>query len=75
MVVEVGETLFEPPVGSLPDHPPLAVQPVAFVLDQVSVEELPAVIEVGLAIKLMDGLAVLAAAGDKVSPKAKMASE
>ena len=45
----VGLTLCVPLVTSAPVQPPLAVQEVAFVLDQVRVEVLPEAIVVGLA--------------------------
>jgi len=47
--VLVGLTLCVPLVTSAPVQPPLAVQEVAFVLDQVRVEVLPEAIVVGLA--------------------------
>lgn len=53
VVVLVGETLCVPLVGSGPFQPPLAVHEVAFVLDQESVELLPAVIVAGFAAKLV----------------------
>ena len=58
MVVDDGETPTEPAVGSLPLHPPPAVQVVALVLVQVNVEMPPAAIDVGLAdrIAAMDGV-------------------
>ena len=46
-----------PVVGSLPDHPPEAVQLVAFVDDQLSVAEPPLLTVVGLALRLTVGLA------------------
>jgi hypothetical protein len=48
-VVLVGETASVPLVASLPLQPPEAVQEVAFVLDQVSVELLPLLIVDGFA--------------------------
>jgi len=48
-VVEVGETLNEPLVAFVPDQPPLAVQELALLLDQVSSEEPPEAMVVGLA--------------------------
>ena len=50
MVVAVGETPSVPLVASVPVQPPLAVHDVALVLDQVSVELLPALIVEGLAV-------------------------
>jgi hypothetical protein len=47
-VVAEGATLFDPESGSDPLQPPLAVHDVALFDDHVRVEELPAVIEVGL---------------------------
>jgi hypothetical protein len=44
-------------VGSLPDHPPEALQLVALVEDQLSVEEPPLLMLVGFAFKLTVGLA------------------
>jgi hypothetical protein len=43
----VGDTLAVPLVAFVPVQPPLAVQEVAFALDQLSVELSPAVIVVG----------------------------
>jgi hypothetical protein len=54
-VVAAGETLSVPLVASAPDHPPLAVQELALVLDQVSVEEPPEAIVVGLAERVAVG--------------------
>ena len=48
-MVLVGETASVPLVASLPLQPPEAVQEVAFVLDQVSVELLPLLIVDGFA--------------------------
>jgi hypothetical protein len=48
----------EPPTGLAPDHPPDAVQEVAFVADQASVELLPLMSELGLALKLTVGAEV-----------------
>ena len=45
----------EPLVGSLPDQAPEAVQEVALVADQASVELLPLVTVLGLAVKLTVG--------------------
>ena len=45
----------EPLVGLAPVPPPLAVQEVAFVEDQVSVEAAPVVTEVGLAVSVSVG--------------------
>jgi hypothetical protein len=54
--VLVGLTLFVPLVASVPVQPPLAVQEVAFVLDQVNIELLPDAMVVGFATKLaIDG--------------------
>jgi len=44
--------LAPPLVGSLPDHPPEAVQLVAFVENQLSVAEPPLVTVAGLALRL-----------------------
>lgn len=44
-----------PLVASVPDQPPEAVQVVAFIDDQVNVDEAPLVMLVGLALKLMLG--------------------
>jgi hypothetical protein len=46
---------FEPLAGSLPDQAPEAEQEVAFVADQVSVELLPLITELGLALRLIVG--------------------
>jgi hypothetical protein len=48
-----GVTAFEPLVASAPLQPPEAVQPVALMADQLSVAELPSVIE--FAAKLRAG--------------------
>jgi len=45
-----------PLVGSLPDQPPEAVQLVAFVEDQLSVEAAPLLTVPGLALRLTVGL-------------------
>ena len=45
----------EPLTGSLPDQAPDAVQDVAFAADQVSVDALPLMTELGLALKLTVG--------------------
>jgi hypothetical protein len=55
--VPVGLTLFVPLVVSVPVHPPLAVQDVALVLDQVNVELAPDAIVVGLAESVAVGAA------------------
>jgi hypothetical protein len=47
----VGETTSVPLVASVPVQPPDAVQDVALLLDQVSVELPPGAIVVGLALK------------------------
>ena len=49
MVVAVGETEVLPLVVLLPLHPPDAVHAVAFVLDQVRIEDWPDAMPVGLA--------------------------
>lgn len=48
----------EPLVAWLPDQPPDAVQDVAFVDDQLKVELLPLIIELGLAARLTVGAGV-----------------
>jgi hypothetical protein len=55
--VLLGETLFVPLVVSVPVHPPLAVQVVAFVLDQVNIELLPEAIVAGFAVSVAVGAA------------------
>jgi len=45
----------EPLTGSLPDHAPEAVQDVAFAADQVRVELLPLITELGLAFRVTVG--------------------
>jgi len=55
VVVLTGLTLNEPLVASVPVQPPLAVQDVAFVLDQVSVALPPAAMDAGLAVKVTMG--------------------
>lgn len=47
-----------PDVALLPDHPPDAVQLVALLVDQASVDEFPEATEVGVAVKLIDGSGV-----------------
>ena len=47
-----------PFVGSLPDQPPDAVQPVALLEDQLSMADPPLMTEVGLALRLTEGAAV-----------------
>jgi hypothetical protein len=49
----------EPVVVLVPDQAPEAVQAVAFVADQPSVEALPLATVLGLAVKLTDGAGVL----------------
>ena len=51
----VGETLCVPLVAFEPLQPPLAVQEVALVLDQVRIEERPETIAVGLAERVAVG--------------------
>jgi hypothetical protein len=46
---------WEPLTGLLPDHAPEAVHEVAFEATQVSVELLPLITELGLALRLMVG--------------------
>ncbi len=48
----------EPLVGSLPDQPPEALQEVAWVVDQASVEPLPLATVLGLAARLIVGAGV-----------------
>ena len=55
MPAVVGVTLQLPLVANEPLHAPLAVQEVAFVVDHSSVEDLPSVIDVGLAVTLTVG--------------------
>jgi hypothetical protein len=55
--VAVRAPVFAVPLGdSLPDQPPEAVQLVTPVADQVSVEVVPLVTEVGLALRVKEGL-------------------
>ena len=54
-MVAVGETDCEPAVDSVPVQPPEAVQEVAFVADQLNVEDWPELIVVGLAEKVRVG--------------------
>lgn len=54
-MVAVGETLVEPLFGSEPVHPPLAAQLVAFVLDQLKVDALPDIMDVGFAVRVTVG--------------------
>ncbi len=55
VVVAVGETKSVPLIACAPVQPPEAVQVVALVLDQLSVELLPAVIDAGLALSATVG--------------------
>ena len=55
MEVLVGVTVALPLVDSEPDQAPLAVQLVALSLDQVSVDEAPALILEGLAVRVTVG--------------------
>ncbi len=48
-----------PLTGLLPDHAPDAVQDAAFSADQVRVELLPLITELGLAVRLTVGAGVL----------------
>ena len=48
--------LLLPLVAMVPDQPPEAVQVLALVDDQVSMEDAPLLIEVGLAVRLTEGL-------------------
>ena len=57
MVVAAGVTLSVPLIASAPVQPPLAVQDVAFVLDQVRVELPPEEMVVGLADSVTVGAA------------------
>ena len=57
MVVAAGVTLSVPLIASAPVQPPLAVQDVAFVLDQVRVELPPEEMAVGLADSVTVGAA------------------
>ena len=58
MVVLVGFTVDVPLVVSAPVQPPLAAHDVALVLDQLSVELLPDVMLVGLAVNVTVGAGV-----------------
>ncbi len=77
----VGLTLFVPLVASVPVQPPLAVQEVALVLDQVNVELLPDAMVVGLADKVTVGAGAaavtvtVALAGAVVPPAPVQVSE
>jgi hypothetical protein len=70
--VAVGDTESVPLIACAPVQPPDAVHDVALVLDQVSVELLPGVIDVGLALSATVGIAVVtvtvADAGVKLVP-------
>ena len=54
----VGNTVALPLVGSLPLQPPEAVHELVLVLDHVSVEDCPMLIDVGLAVSVRLGPAV-----------------
>lgn len=56
VVVAAGVTLRVPDVASVPLQPPLAAQLLAPLADQVSVEDAPAVIDSGAAVKLSEGV-------------------
>ena len=64
----LGVIACEPDVALVPDHPPLAVQEVALVLDHVSVDELPEVTDVGLAERETVGAGVAAACVVALTP-------
>ena len=57
VVVARAEVLYEPPVASLPVQPPEAVQDVACVEDQVSVELPPLLTALGPTLRLTVGVA------------------
>ena len=54
-MVVLGETSCEPLVLSVPDQPPLLTQEVAFLLDHLSVEVLPALIVAALEVSVTVG--------------------
>ncbi len=56
VVVVSAEVLWEPLIGSLPAQPPEAVQAVALVEDQLSVEAAPFCTVLGLAVKVTAGV-------------------
>jgi hypothetical protein len=58
VVVEAGETASDPLTGLVPLHPPDAAQLVALAEVQVSVEDWPAVIDVGVAVRVTVGVGV-----------------
>jgi hypothetical protein len=58
VVVAVGDTVLVPLSGSGPVAPPLAVHESAFWLDQVNVDFAPAVMVLGLAVKVTVGAGV-----------------
>jgi hypothetical protein len=69
--VVVGLTLSVPLVASVPVQPPLAVQEVAFVLDQVNIELAPDAMVVGFADRVAVGIGAIvtvALAGALVPP-------
>jgi hypothetical protein len=57
VVLLSGPVLALPLVGSFPDHPPEAVQLIALVEDQLSVEAPPPLTDPGVACRLTVGLA------------------
>jgi hypothetical protein len=59
-VTLTGPVLALPLVGSFPDHPPEALQLVAFVEDQLSIAEPPLLTLVGVALRLTVGATVAA---------------
>jgi hypothetical protein len=80
VVVFVRETLCVPLVAFVPVQPPLAVQEVALVLDQVRVELLPGSIVVGIAVSVTVGTAAavtvtVALVGEVVPPAPEQVSE
>ena len=54
-MVELGLTERLPEVGAEPDKPPVQLQEVVLIEDQVKLEDPPRLIEEGLAIKLRVG--------------------
>jgi hypothetical protein len=59
VVVVNAAVVKEPFTGSLPLHPPVAVQAVALVEDQVKADVAPFLIVLGLAVRVTEGAGVL----------------
>ena len=63
-MVELGLTERLPEVGAEPDKPPVQLQEVVLIEDQVKLEDPPWLIEIGLALKLRTGTGVTQVGSD-----------